>query len=102
VFAVFNAGPKTLIVREGDDAFLIWFARLEQASVDYERKKPGYNCITSGLASNIPRESASVNSLNRRIDELNNKFTYILWGFAALVAIAIGAIANVVSSIWQG
>jgi dCTP deaminase len=94
IFAVFNAGPKTLILRENDPAFLIWFARLEQPSDEYARKKPGYTSITSELASNIPRESASLNSLSRRIDEIEKWTTYLTWGGAFLTAIAVGVIAN--------
>ncbi|MBO6724855.1 MAG: dUTP pyrophosphatase [Rhizobiaceae bacterium] len=94
IFAVFNAGPKTLIIRENDLAFLIWFARLEQPSEDYARKKGGYTAITSELASNIPRESASMNSLSRRIEDIERKLSYLMAAGAFLGAIAIAVLAN--------
>lgn len=106
VFAVFNAGPKTILLREGDDAFLIWFARLEQPSEEYARKKKGFTCISSELASNIPRESASLNSLNKRIDKLNTTLTYMKWGLGAAATIALGAagklLADWLSHGWKG
>lgn len=106
VFAVFNAGPKTILLREDDDAFLIWFARLEQATEEYSRKKAGYNAITSTLASNIPRESASLNSLNKRIDAISTKLSYITLGLSTLAAIVVGAagslIAEALLDFWKG
>jgi dCTP deaminase len=41
-FAVFNAGPSTVCVRQGDDAFLVWYADLDEPDQE-NTKKPAQN-----------------------------------------------------------
>lgn len=85
VFAVFNAGPKKITVRHNDDAFLIWFARLEGATESYARKKKGFMKIESELIARVPEESASLNSLTARIERLETKLS---WRRVVLVYVA--------------
>lgn len=91
VFAVFNAGPQTVTIRCDQDAFLIWFARLEGATKEYERKKRGFYEIDTTLMSLIPTETASLNSLNRRMDQLDRRLYYTTTGIA-FVASIVGAV----------
>lgn len=54
LFAIFNAGPQTVTVRCDQDAFLIWFARLEGATETYARKKGGFAvAVISGVIASI-------------------------------------------------
>lgn len=95
MFAVFNAGPNTVTVRCDQPAFLIWFARLDGATKKYERTKPGYREIDTELMGLIPAETASLNSLNNRIDQLNRRLYYTTTGVAiacSVVGAAIGAL----------
>lgn len=95
VFAVFNAGPQTVTVRCDQDAFLIWFARLEDATEDYKRKKRGFYEIDTTLMSLIPTETASLNSLNRRMEQLDRRLYFATTGVAvaaSIVGAAIGAL----------
>lgn len=48
-FAVFNAGPSTIVIRQGDDCFLIWFADLDREDREHVR--------ATGKIANIPAES---------------------------------------------
>ena len=92
VFAVFNAGTKKITVRQNDNLFLIWFARLEDATPRYAKQKSGFNKIDSDFISKIPEESASLNSLTSRIGLLESKLSwrkeaiiYILGVFSATI-----------------
>lgn len=93
VFAVFNAGPQTVTVRCDQDAFLIWFARLEEATKHYERKKSGFSKIDTTMMGLMPTETASLNSLNNRMNRLDSRLYYATTGIAVLSAI-IGAVAG--------
>jgi dCTP deaminase len=106
LFAIFNAGPQTVTVRCGQDAFLIWFARLEGATEAYARKKGGFREIDTTLMSLIPTETASLNSLSRRMDQIERSISYtkgiltLAGGFA--VAAISGVIASIVIKSWGG
>ena len=106
LFAVFNAGPQTVTVRCDQDAFLIWFARLDGATDKYARTKKGFLGIDTTLMGLIPAETASLNSLNRRMDHLDRRIAYALGiltlagGFA--VAAIAGIIATAVLKSWGG
>lgn len=94
VFAVFNAGPKTILIRENDDAFLIWFAQVSDPSEDFSRKKSGFLNIESKLVSSIPSESASLNSLSKRIDHIERFHARIIQIAIFLITIFGGLIVN--------
>ena len=106
LFAVFNAGPQTVTVRCDQDAFLIWFARLESATDNYARNKPGFQEIDTTLMGLIPAETASLNSLNKRMDKLERRISYVrgILSLTALVvtAAAAGVIAGTALKIWGG
>jgi len=102
VFAVFNAGPQTVTVRCDQDAFLIWFARLDGATKDYARKKPGFREIDTTLMSLIPTETASLNSLNKRIDLLDRRLHYTTSGIALAASIVSATIAALVATALSG
>ncbi|MDJ0627609.1 MAG: hypothetical protein QNJ44_05070 [Rhodobacter sp.] len=102
MFAVFNAGPQTVTVRCDQPAFLIWLARLDQATKDYERKKPGYREIDTELMGLIPTETASLNSLNRRIDHLARQLYYATSGVAVAGAVIGATIAALIATALSG
>lgn len=102
MFAVFNAGPQTVTVRVDQPAFLIWFARLEDATEDYARKKPGYREIDTELMALIPTETASLNSLNNRIDQLSRRLSYATTGVGVASAIAGATIAALIATVLSG
>ena len=96
VFAVFNAGPKTVSIRQNDEAFLIWFAELKDATRAHARSKPGYTKIESDLIARIPDESASLNSLSGRIERLERKLSWRRGALIYLAGIVSAAAAAVI------
>ena len=96
IFAVFNAGPKTMLLRRGEDAFLIWYARLEQASEAYARTKDGYMDIRGPLAAALPAQGVSLNSLGARLDKAERKFRMLAWALSASVALIVGTGGTVI------
>lgn len=98
VFAVFNAGPQTVTVRCDQPAFLIWFARLDRATKYHERKKAGFKEIDTELMGLIPTETASLNSLNRRMDQLDRRLTYITTGVVVVSSFISAALAAFIAS----
>ena len=102
VYAVFNAGPQTVTVRCDQDAFLIWLARLEGATKKYERKKPGFREIDTTLMGLIPTETASLNSLNKRMDQLDRRLTYAIGILALAGTIGTAAIAALIATAISG
>ncbi len=106
IFAVFNAGPQTITVRCGQNAFLIWFARLEDATEKYARKKEGFHEIDTTLMGLIPAETASLNSVTKRIDAIDRRITYILGILTLIGLIFTGTIAcflgEAVLKMWKG
>ena len=93
LFAVYNAGPSTVTVRVDQDAFLIWFARLEGATEDYERKKPGFREIDTSLMGLIPTEVASLNSLKKRLDRHDIRIRYAMTGIG-VAGMIFGAVVS--------
>ncbi|NTJ36279.1 dUTP pyrophosphatase [Agrobacterium rhizogenes] len=102
LFAIFNAGPQTVTVRCDQDAFLIWFARLDSATEAYARKKPGFQAIDTNLMGLIPSETASLNSLNKRIDQLDRRLLYIT-GLVGIIGAIFGAtVATLIANALSG
>ncbi len=97
LFAVFNAGPQTITVRCDQDAFLIWFARLDTATEEYARTKAGFREIDTTLMGLIPAETASLNSLTKRMDRLDQRISYVRGIFALAATVIAGAIAGVIA-----
>ena len=71
-FAVFNAGPVTVHLREGQDIFLIWFADLSDPIEKYRPKGPCQ--IQSEFISGIGGKLHSLASLASAVDNVEQKF----------------------------
>ncbi|MCA1971674.1 MAG: hypothetical protein LDL44_02460 [Caenispirillum sp.] len=106
VFAVFNAGPQPVILREGMEAFLMWFANIvndhgKQVESDNNRAdKPEKKGIDAGVVNGIMGEVYSFSmlldtmrqsekTLSQRIESLEKEQTVIKWA-TLLIAAAIG------------
>lgn len=98
LFAVFNAGPQTVTVRCNQDAFLIWFARLEGATEQYARQKPGFREIDTTLMGLLPAETASLNSINKRMDQIERRISYAFGIMTLAGGVAVAAVAGVIAS----
>lgn len=66
-FAVFNAGPATIHLRQGQLIFLIWYASLDCQSKSC-KKDPVQRGLNTELVTPIARELHSFAGLSKRID----------------------------------
>ena len=85
VFAVFNAGPSTVTLSEGEPCFHIWYADLDGESdtpVD-----PGYDRIEPKIVSNLGDTVVSLSSLNSKIDKLESNVFKLLITAGILMAL---------------
>lgn len=98
LFAIFNAGPQTVTVRCDQDAFLIWFARLDGATEKYARKKPGFREIDTTLMGLLPTETASLNSINKRMDQIERRISYALGILTLAGGFAVAAVSGLIAS----
>ncbi len=90
IFSVFNAGIKTVILRENDKALLIWFARLEMPDAEFSKTTPGYNKIESDLIAQLPPAGSSIGSVSARLNRVEAELSLYKWIAGVVVTIAIG------------
>ena len=104
-FAVFNAGPLTVHLKQGQPIFLIWYASLDRGSTS-KKDDPVKKGLDIGLINSISGEVQSFASLSNRIGNVERSqerfrsLAYIV--IAILVAIIGGLVVNWLSSISQG
>lgn len=79
VFAVFNAGPRHINIRYGDEIFSVWFADLDEPAVDdHEEGGKIPNNLTgipSDIINGISGEALTAYQLSKQIRELTEKVT---------------------------
>ncbi len=75
VFSVYNAGPSPVHLQQGDPLFLLWIAELDQeSSENYTRTAGhGFTDIPTKLINNIPGEIHSLQSLDKKISDLDQR-----------------------------
>jgi dCTP deaminase len=74
IFAVFNAGPKTIHLRRGEDCFLIWYADLDDPESQRAKTGGGHKSISTELVTRISGEVMSFDGLNAKIKELKTDY----------------------------
>ncbi|MEP1231286.1 MAG: deoxycytidine triphosphate deaminase [Litorimonas sp.] len=85
VFAVFNAGPSTVTLSEGEACFHIWFANLDGHSDT--PVKPGYEAIEPKIVSNLGDTAVSLSSLNSKINKMETNVIRLLITAGILLAL---------------
>jgi dCTP deaminase len=75
IFAVFNAGPKAVHLKQGDDCFLIWYADLDNPdSKKVKAPGTGYTSISTEVVTKISGEVMSFEGLNAKIKKLEKDY----------------------------
>jgi dCTP deaminase len=75
IFAVFNAGPKLIHLRRGDDCFLIWYADLDNEKSQMGKAAgTGFRSITTDIVTKISGEVMSFDGLNAKIKDLKEDY----------------------------
>jgi dCTP deaminase len=89
IFAVFNAGPSTIHLRQGDPCFLIWYLDLDRETSEARPAGSGYLQITADLVSRVSGEWKSFDMFESRMRKIESaqRVIYALLG----VLVAFGA-----------
>ena len=89
-FSVYNAGNLPIFLEYGRETFLIWFSALDARTEDpYEGNHQNQNRITLKDRQRMSQKSHSPAALDRRLERVEQKIT---WLFAAAAAVAAGII----------
>ncbi len=98
-FAVFNAGPATVHLRQGDDIFLIWYSCLTDPG---EKRKPGPCRIQSNWISGVAGKlyslagiASSMDSVEQKLERRLDAVMRELAIFRVVAAIAVTALVAV-------
>jgi dCTP deaminase len=90
-FAVFNAGPSTICIKHGEDAFLIWYADLDKndpihAKTENQNREYAKG-ITSKDVSSLSGAVQTMNILSAKIGELEKSQIWMKWFVGVLSVI---------------
>jgi dCTP deaminase len=98
-FAVFNAGPSTICIRQGEECFLIWYADLDRDDkkhIKSESQNENYRKgIASGDVSAIAGAVKTISVLSSKVDDLEktqNWMRTVLGAFGLLTPFIVGTI----------
>lgn len=101
IYAVYNAGPSYIHLERGESLFLIWFADLDRTDSRYTRERqdrPPITNISPALIGNVPGEILTLQSLSRKLDDLERTWfrikTYggLLVALATILSLFLGAL----------
>lgn len=85
IFSVFNAGPKAIPIKKGDDIFLIWFADLDQNNVRLKNGGELNGCIPSDFINNLNMQVDSAAGLSKKVNGIHNNLnSFMKWGLPFL------------------
>jgi dCTP deaminase len=99
-FAVFNAGPSSIVIKQGDECFLIWYANLDNPDDALHAKTPSDNekykrGITGRDVRGISGAVMSLSVLAEKVEALDrtqNWMKLALWTFTFVSAIVIATV----------
>ena len=111
-FAVFNAGPLTVHLKQGQPIFLIWYASLDRKST-LKKDDPVKRGLDIGLINSISGEVQSFaslsnrienveNDLNNRVHSVENDLTRLQTTAETLRRIAVGVLVGVLLGVLLG
>ena len=99
IFAVFNAGPKHISIRRGDEIFSLWIADLDAPlAEDFEEKGKipnNLDKIPSDIVNGIAGEALTAYQLTERLSDLQGELNKVKT-YALNAMYALGLIATVV------
>jgi dCTP deaminase len=97
-FSVFNAGPTTICIKRGEEAFLIWYADLDQEDHEYKKtdnQNRNYaKGITSADVSSLTGALKTINVLSHKVTDLEKTQIWMkyLIGLLGVVGAAVLAL----------
>lgn len=73
-FSVFNAGPSTISIKQGEDCFLIWYADLDCGNTKYTKNNNDNRIYRQGISSaevsSLTGPVKTISILAKKVDEL--------------------------------
>jgi dCTP deaminase len=96
IFSVFNAGPVTIHLEQGQPCFLIWYADLDDSSdmvkMDSARKGLDPVLVTgvSGELHSFESLLKKIKDVSDRVNSVEREHAYIRWGVFIVLAIFVG------------
>ena len=73
IFGVYNAGPKTITLKQGDRIFLIWFSSLEGSNKEGKKSTSPCDTIPSKFINELNQPFKSPSVLSNKIDIYRNE-----------------------------
>lgn len=87
-FSVFNAGPSPILIRRGEDCFLIWYADLDHEDVKYIKKESQNREYAKGISSrdisSLIGPVTTISVLAEKIEQLSNTQYWMKWFIGVL------------------
>ena len=74
LFSVYNAGPSTILLRQGTRYFPMWFATLSEDQTYSGKREKQTSIPTDPVEALSQGELASPNALSKRIDEIRSEY----------------------------
>src|SRR4030081_2736236 len=72
---VFNAGPKTVHLKRGEDCFLIWYADLDNEHSQMAKpSNGGFTSISTEIVTRISGQVMSFEGLNAKIKDIKEDY----------------------------
>lgn len=90
-FSVYNAGSNPITVTNGDRLFLIWYAKLDEATSDgYGKAGPDQNVISSDDQNVMHGDIASPAELKSQLDILQHQDVHRKWMLGVIATSLVG------------
>lgn len=97
-FAVFNGGPSTICVKQGEDCFLIWYADLDREESEFAKKENQNRQYGKGITSNdvssLTGAVKTISVLAKKVDQLDSAQVWMKW-FIGVLTVAAGIVIAV-------
>jgi dCTP deaminase len=99
-FAVFNAGPSPIVIKQGDDCFLIWYANLDNPDDSVHAKTARQNekykrGITGPDVKGISSAVTSLSVLTKKVERLDRTQNWMKVALFAFTFVSTVVIASV-------
>lgn len=91
LFSVYNAGPQSVPITNGEPAFLLWYCSLDTPTEDLYAKAPRA-AITDSDVKSLGGDVSSPPELARRVERLEIRFKLALWVAGAIAAAIISVL----------
>lgn len=105
VVSVINVGSKSIVMKQGDPCFLIWFSSTVGEVAKHHKTGQGYMSIDSKLVSGVPRRNVSLLSLEREVERLQGQVKNLLYAAAIVIPVVLAALVatfQVILQRWLG